>query len=242
MKRLEAVLGKLKKAGITLRLLKCVFALEEVEYLGFTVSAAGILPGARKLAALKEFPVPANKHELRRFLGLTSFFRRFVPKYAGEESDDDYVGESRRRTSGPDTRWDTEDGPAEPAIDGGGVDNKVTMPDTGAVTARDIQVLNLPRVLRPRETIRPPVRYLQMIEAHEKAPTYEEAVAGKEAREWTEAMEKEYRGLEQRGTWTVVRHVPPQERAIGTKWELKKKVNSIGEVTYKARLVAQGCA
>ncbi|XP_035231815.1 uncharacterized mitochondrial protein AtMg00860-like [Stegodyphus dumicola] len=39
-------------------------------------------PGSRKIKAITEFPEPKNVHEVRRFLGLTGFFRRFVPKYA----------------------------------------------------------------------------------------------------------------------------------------------------------------
>lgn len=80
--KLRTVLEKLCNAGITLKLSKCEFATKEVEYLGFVVSADGIKPGPRKLAAVAEFPVPKKKDEVQRFLGLTGFFRRFIAGYA----------------------------------------------------------------------------------------------------------------------------------------------------------------
>ncbi|CAB0039370.1 unnamed protein product [Trichogramma brassicae] len=56
--------------------------MSSVTYLGLEVSANGIKPGQGKVEAIKRFPVPKNVHEIRRFLGLTGFFRRFVPRYA----------------------------------------------------------------------------------------------------------------------------------------------------------------
>ncbi len=86
MEKLEKVLQKLSDSGVTLRLSRCEFAVDKVEYLGFSVSHEGVRPGARKLAAISEFPALKNKHELRRFLGLTSFFRRFIANFASRVS------------------------------------------------------------------------------------------------------------------------------------------------------------
>ncbi|KAF8777750.1 Retrovirus-related Pol polyprotein like [Argiope bruennichi] len=80
--KLRQVLEKLLNAGVTLKLSKCEFGMSEIEYLGFVIDKDGIRPGPRELAAIAEYPVPKSKDELRRFLGLTSFFRRFITRYA----------------------------------------------------------------------------------------------------------------------------------------------------------------
>jgi len=82
MSRLKLVFEALKGAKLTLKLSKCYFGFPEVAYLGFMLSAEGVRPGEQKVVAVKEFPKPNNKHEVRRFLGLCSFFRRFIPRYA----------------------------------------------------------------------------------------------------------------------------------------------------------------
>ena len=76
------VLDMLKKAGLTLNLKKCRFGMKKVEYLGYVLGEGVIQPGERKIRAIAEFPSPRNVHEVRRFMGLASFFRRFVPKFA----------------------------------------------------------------------------------------------------------------------------------------------------------------
>lgn len=49
-----------------------------IDYLGYDVSAEGIKPSERKIVAIKNFPMPRNVHEVRQFLGLASYFRKFV--------------------------------------------------------------------------------------------------------------------------------------------------------------------
>lgn len=80
--RLVLVFEALRKAKLTLKLCKCVFGQEKVKYLGFELSGKGIQPNEQKLTAIQNFSVPKNRHELKRFLGLTGFFRRFIPRYA----------------------------------------------------------------------------------------------------------------------------------------------------------------
>ncbi|CAI6353156.1 unnamed protein product [Macrosiphum euphorbiae] len=82
LSRLRQVLDALKEAKLTLKLSKCYFGYPEVAYLGFMLSVGGVRPGEQKIVAVKEFPKPNNKHEVRRFLGLCGFFRRFIPHYA----------------------------------------------------------------------------------------------------------------------------------------------------------------
>jgi hypothetical protein len=65
-----------------LNLKKCNFFLNCVTYLGFTISVKGIEPGKDKLRAINESPVPTDVHKVRSFLGLVSFFRRFVKGFS----------------------------------------------------------------------------------------------------------------------------------------------------------------
>lgn len=76
--RLEDVLIILQEAGLTLKLSKCSFFDTSIEYLGYEISCEGIKPSQRKISAVQNFPVPRNVHEVRQFLGLASYFRRFV--------------------------------------------------------------------------------------------------------------------------------------------------------------------
>jgi transposase InsO family protein len=79
---LENVLKLLQDAGITLKLSKCSFCAEEVQYLGFIVGRRGLRVDDSKLEAVRKSLPPRSKTQMRRFLGLTGVYRRFIDKYA----------------------------------------------------------------------------------------------------------------------------------------------------------------
>lgn len=81
IKRLELVLQKFKESGLTLKPQKCYFFQNRVDYLGFEVSHEGIRPGVNKIEAVKYFPKPKDVHNVRQFIGLASFFRRFIKNF-----------------------------------------------------------------------------------------------------------------------------------------------------------------
>ncbi|CAK1589164.1 unnamed protein product [Parnassius mnemosyne] len=58
---------------------KCVLGASTVNFLGYTVSPDGVKPLTSKVQGIKDFPVPKNVKELRRFLEMLNFYRRFVP-------------------------------------------------------------------------------------------------------------------------------------------------------------------
>lgn len=82
LQRLDRVFGRLDDAGLKLKPSKCQFLQEKVKYLGHVVSKEGIHTDPDKVAALKDWPIPRSIKDLRRFLGFSSFYRRFVPGYA----------------------------------------------------------------------------------------------------------------------------------------------------------------
>ena len=84
LKNLKDVFEALKTANLTLQVKKCHFGVQEVDFLGFVLRAGEIAPGKQKVRAIAEFPKPRNVHEVRRFLGLVGFFRRFVKHFARE--------------------------------------------------------------------------------------------------------------------------------------------------------------
>lgn len=80
--KLRLVLQALKEAGLTLKISKCKFLERQVEFVGFQVDADGVRPNQRNLDAIQQFKVPKDVKAVRQFIGLTSFFRRFIKDFA----------------------------------------------------------------------------------------------------------------------------------------------------------------
>ena len=72
----------LQENGLTINPAKCVFAKPSLKFLGHQVSSAGIIPLARHVTAVKEFPPPSDLKGLQRFLGMINFYRQFIPSVA----------------------------------------------------------------------------------------------------------------------------------------------------------------
>lgn len=79
---LTEVLSRLREAGLRLKAKKCMFLREEVCYLGHVVSSQGIKPDTAKTEKIREYPAPKDVNEVRQFLGLASYYRRFVAEFA----------------------------------------------------------------------------------------------------------------------------------------------------------------
>ena len=80
--RLELVFNRLRQAGLKLKPNKCVLFASSVEFLGHRVSAGGVATDTEKVEVIKQWPVPKSVTEVRGFLGLTSYYRRFVRNFA----------------------------------------------------------------------------------------------------------------------------------------------------------------
>lgn len=81
-KHLETVLHILEREGLYAKLKKCDFNKSELLYLGHIVGADGIKVDPAKISCIRDWPRPTNVHELRSFLGLANYFRRFVMAYS----------------------------------------------------------------------------------------------------------------------------------------------------------------
>ena len=70
------------KAGLKIKLSKCSFFKEQIHYLGDLLSGTSILPLTDKIEALMKLKPPTNSKEVRHFLGLTGYYRKFICNYS----------------------------------------------------------------------------------------------------------------------------------------------------------------
>ena len=82
LKHLETVFSHLREAGLKMKRSKCDFFKSEIHYLGHLISPEGISLLPNKLDCIKHMPAPKNAKEIKQFLGLTGYYRKFVPRFA----------------------------------------------------------------------------------------------------------------------------------------------------------------
>ena len=82
LEHLEEIFTRLKSAGLKLKLEKCCFFKKHIQYLGHLISADGIQPLPKKLESIAKMPAPKNPKEVKQFLGLVGYYRKFVPRFA----------------------------------------------------------------------------------------------------------------------------------------------------------------
>ena len=76
------MLLRLREAGLTAKAKKCFFGADRCAYLGHVVGGRVVCPEEVKLQAVKEFRIPKMKRDVRAFLGLAGYYRRFIPEFA----------------------------------------------------------------------------------------------------------------------------------------------------------------
>ncbi|MES9884237.1 MAG: RNase H-like domain-containing protein, partial [Sedimenticola sp.] len=79
---LQAVFDRLRSANLKLKPSKCRFATREVKYLGNIVTKSGVKVDPAKTKAMTDFPRPKNQHDLRSYLGLCNYYKRYVKGYS----------------------------------------------------------------------------------------------------------------------------------------------------------------
>lgn len=83
IKLIEEVAKRLHKANLSINLDKSKFFAKEVKYLGFILSPRDMEIDQSKVQTMTEYPRPKNLRALRRFLGMTGYYRRLIKNFLG---------------------------------------------------------------------------------------------------------------------------------------------------------------
>lgn len=81
-KRLKEVFEKLSTFNLKIQPDKCEFFRREVMYLGHLITEFGVKPDEKKVCAVTDFPIPRTQKDIKSFLGLTGYYRRFIKNFS----------------------------------------------------------------------------------------------------------------------------------------------------------------
>ena len=82
LEHLKEVFRRLREAGLKMKHSKCDFFKSKIHYLGHIISAEEISPLPNKLDCISNMSAPKDVKEVKEFLGLTGYYRKFVPRFA----------------------------------------------------------------------------------------------------------------------------------------------------------------
>ena len=82
LQHLELVFQRLREVDLKLKMEKCSFLKKHIQYLGHIVSGEGLKPVPEKLSSIQQMPHPYTPKEVKQFLGLVGYYRKFIPRYA----------------------------------------------------------------------------------------------------------------------------------------------------------------
>lgn len=80
--KFNRLMKRLKEANLKLQPDKCEFLRREVIYLGHIIGSHGVKPDPKKIEAIKNFPIPNNEKNIKQFLGLAGYYRRFIRNFS----------------------------------------------------------------------------------------------------------------------------------------------------------------
>lgn len=81
-KKLNSIFSRLRENTLLLQPDKCEFMRREVAYLGHIISDKGVMPNPEKVKAVSDYPVPTNIKQIKQFLGLVGYYRRFIKDFS----------------------------------------------------------------------------------------------------------------------------------------------------------------
>ena len=79
---LEEIFVRLRQFGLKMKCEKCSFFKKHIQYLGHLVSEKGFEPLPEKLESIRKMPAPRTAKEVKQFLGLIGYYRKFIPRFA----------------------------------------------------------------------------------------------------------------------------------------------------------------
>ena len=82
IKRLQQVFQRFREANLKINPTKCAFFQTKVQFLGHVISKNGLEVVPEKFKAVQNFPVPQNQTDVKSFLGLCSYYRRYIKNFA----------------------------------------------------------------------------------------------------------------------------------------------------------------
>jgi hypothetical protein len=80
--KLREVSGKFREYNLKLQPDKCEFLRTEVNYLGHVITENGELPDPKKVTTIENYPRPTNVKQLKSYLGMASYYRKFIPHFS----------------------------------------------------------------------------------------------------------------------------------------------------------------
>jgi hypothetical protein len=80
--RFHLLFNRLREHGLKLQPEKCKFLKRKIDFLGFHISEKGPAPSEEKISAVRNFPTPKDPKDIKSFLGLCGYYRRFIDNFA----------------------------------------------------------------------------------------------------------------------------------------------------------------
>jgi len=82
LQHVKEVLDTIRENNLSLKTTKCHFFRQELKFLGHIISKDGIKPDPEKIQAVVNWDEPTNQTQVRGFLGMTTYFKRYIKGYA----------------------------------------------------------------------------------------------------------------------------------------------------------------